>query len=607
MGKEVREVGTVTDKANAWLHEFEKAISTRDDGLLEGLFIEGANWRDILAFTWNLRQFHGREQIQTYLWTAVDEISPSNFALDESLPVPAISLLPLAPYEAYEVNFTFETAAGYADGLVNVVPDDSSPAGLRAELLFTRLKVLRGHEPKWPQFGRYNHEEIVNERQVKQSRLGYANHEPEVLIVGGGHNGAMAAVALARLGIDALIIDRNERVGDNWRKRYESLVLHQPHGMMHFFDLPYPESYPDYLSKDRLADWFEIYVKTFDLNFWTSTEFLDGTYDKEKKEWDARVRLSDGSVRTFHPKHLILATGGSGTPRIPDLPGIAEFTGDVLHTTQFRSGADFAGKKVLVIGAGTSAHDTAFDVFNHGGSATMLQRGPIAIVNLDSANLSYADANARVIPIEILDKRFLSGMIEPSLRGAFKFVAQMGNELDKQTHEGLEAVGFKLDRDEYGWFNKYFETASGYYINVGASDAIIRGDIEVRQFDEFERFNATGITLKNGESLEFDAVVLATGFENQRAILERFFGVEVADAIGDVYGFDAGGEPFKNAFRPLEAQPGLTVMDSGIAAGRWYAPVVALEIAAEFDGVVPETFSAEGHPARTPVDALVKG
>lgn len=589
-------------QVNAWLRELDKALRTRDEDLFESLFLDASYWRDLLAFTWNLRQFHGREEIASYLWSVVDDIGPHDFALDESVPVPAIAPVPLAPTDTYEVHFAFDTAVGRADGLAHLVPDETSPVGLRAQLFFTRLKTLHSRESKWPQFGRYNHEELVNERKDQEARRTYADRDPEVLVIGGGHNGSMAGVALARLGIDALIIDKNERVGDNWRNRYESLVLHQPHGMMHFLDLPFPESFPDYISKDRLADWFEIYAHAFDLNFWTSTELLNASYDEEKKQWSAQLRLRDGSVRTMHPKYLVLATGASGTPRIPEIPGLDDFTGDVLHTTEFRSGADYAGKRVLVIGAGTSAHDVAYDIVNHGGTATMVQRRPICVVNLDSANLSYTDANLRVIPIEIVDKRFLAGMVEPLLRDGFKLVAQMGNEMDKETHDGLAAVGFKLDRDEGGWFKKYFETASGYYINVGASDAIIKGDIKVRQYDEIERLVPNGVKLKNGETLEFDAVVLATGFENQRSILERFFGGEVADAIGDVYGFDAGGEVFKNAFRPIDAQPGLVIMDSGIAAGRWYAPIVALEIAAELEGVVPESFKAAGHPSRTPAE-----
>ncbi|MGO7983683.1 monooxygenase, partial [Rhizobium johnstonii] len=90
---------------------------------------------------------------------------------------------------------------------------------------------------------------------------------------------------------------------------------------------------------------------------------------------------------------------------------------------------------------------------------------------------------------------------------------------------------------------KYFEVAGGYYINVGASQAMIRGDIKVKQYADVDRFVEKGVRLKDGTVLEFDAIVLATGYQNQRVILERFVGEEVAARIGDVGSYDAGGDP----------------------------------------------------------------
>ncbi|CAN5428987.1 NAD(P)/FAD-dependent oxidoreductase [soil metagenome] len=595
----------LTQQANAWLHEFEKALATHDEDLFDSLFLEESQWRDLVAFTWNFRQFHDRDAIGRYVWTAVDDIKASNFKLDESLSAPAVAPVPLAPTETYEIHFTFDTAQGRADGLVNVLPDESSPVGLRAQLLLTRLTGINSREPQWPQFGRYNHDELVNERREQEARATYADHEPDVIIIGGGHNGSMTAVAMAKIGLDALIVDKNERVGDNWRKRYDSLVLHMPHGMMHFLGMEFPESFPDYISKDRLADWFESYARSFDLNFWTSTEFLSGAYNEDTKTWDAQLRLSDGSVRTMHPKYLVLATGGSGTPRIPDVPGLSDFAGDVRHTSKFNSGAEYTGKNVLVIGAGTSGHDVAYDVVNHGGTATLLQRGPVVVVNLTTANLNYGGYNPRIESTDVLDKRFMAGMTEPSMRAGFKMVTEMGNELDKEIHDGLEAAGFNLDRDPGGWFTKYFETAGGYYINVGASESIIRGDIAVRQYADIEKVVSNGLQLKTGEVVEYDAIVLATGYANQSNLLDRLFGPEVTEAVGPIYGFDAGGEVFKNAFRPIPGQPGLIIMDSGIAAGRWYGPMVALQIAADLDGVIPEAFKNPEHPSRTPIEQLV--
>ncbi|SDZ49069.1 flavin-containing monooxygenase [Herbiconiux ginsengi] len=590
----------IYESAGRWLQQFETAITNRDVSLFDSLFLEKCDWRDLVAFTWNFRQFYGRTEIRDYIWTTLDDIRPSNFALDIDFVEGAVSPVEFVETETWEINFTFETAAGYADGLVNVVPDETSPVGFRADLLFTRLQGLRGHDAVWPRFGRYNHDELVEERRRKEARADYAEHDPEVLVIGGGHNGLFVAAALGRLGIDTLVVDKYDRAGDNWRNRYDALVLHQPHGMLHFPFMPFPENFPDYVAKDRMADWLDAYVAALDINLWTSAEFVHGEYDEAAKQWSAVVRRADGATRTLHPKHLVLATGGSGTPQIPNLPGLSDFAGTVSHSEGFKTGADYAGKRVLVIGAATSAHDIAFDVFNHGGQATMFQRGPVAIVDLPTANLNYGHYNARQRPTEALDKRWQSTMIEPRVRMGFKTATAIGNEADVELHRGLEAAGFKIDWHEGGWFTKYYEVAGGYYINVGASQAIIDGNIHVRQYSDIDRFVPEGVRLKSGEVLPFDAVVLATGYAKQNQILERFFGSEVAERIGEIDGFDAGGEPFRGCLRPIPGQPRLIIMESGISPGRWYTPLVALQVQAELEGIVPESFRSPDHPSQTP-------
>src|SRR5690606_30722967 len=150
-----------------------------------------------------------------------------------------------------------------------------------------------------------------------------------------------------------------------------------------------------------------------------------------------------------------------------------------------------------------------------------------------------------------------------------------GNAADAELHAGLEAAGMRLtsEPDETGWFMRYFRTGGGYYINVGASDAIIRGEITVRQADDMDRLIPEGMRLKDGSDVPFDDIVLATGFTNQRTGLERYFGKEVADRMGDVWGFDDGGE-INNGWKPT-AQRGLWMMIGGVPQARWYSPLVA--------------------------------
>jgi putative flavoprotein involved in K+ transport len=176
----------------------------------------------------------------------------------------------------------------------------------------------------------------------------------------------MVSAHLGRLGIDTLVVDRNERVGDNWRSRYDALVLHNKTDMNHFAYQPFPDVFPEYLPKDKLGDWLEAYAGTLEINCWTSTRFTGATYDAGAGNWVASVRREDGTERVLRPAHIIMATGGVGSaPNIPDLPGIGNFRGDVLHTSRFRSGEPYAGRRALVVGVGASGHDTAHDLVRH--------------------------------------------------------------------------------------------------------------------------------------------------------------------------------------------------------------------------------------------------
>ena len=131
--------------------------------------------------------------------------------------------------------------------------------------------------------------------EQRRADAAYSDREPEVLVVGGGHAGVTAAVELQRLGHDVLVIDRTQRVGDNWRLRYNGLRLHNTWHSNHFRYMPFPVTLPGYLSKDKVANWIEAYVDTMDLNFWTSTAFEKADYDEKSRSWTATVKQRAGS------------------------------------------------------------------------------------------------------------------------------------------------------------------------------------------------------------------------------------------------------------------------------------------------------------------------
>jgi len=590
--------------ARHWLTSFENALTARSDDELSNLFELSAGWRDLVAFTWNLRQAHDNRAIADLLLAVVDDIAPTNFRIDDERPGPSVTSDSGQP-TTVEVFFRFTTAAGEADGYAVLAVDEVNDTA-RARTLFTRLVSLHAASPVWPPTGRFDVQNPGTRwREYLQKRCEYTDHSPEVLIVGAGQFGLMTAAHLGRLGVDTLIVDKQAAVGDAWRTRYESLLLHQPNNMLHYSMMPYPESFPEYMPKDKMADWLETYASAFDLNIWTSTEFLGGTYDESEQEWTVSVRRGDGTVQELHPKHVLMATGGSDVPNTPEIEGLETFSGDKLHSSQFVDGRDFKDKNVLIIGAGTSAHDFAHDITRHGGSATMVQRGPLVVIDLPTANEMYKDYVTREVPVDLVDIRFQAGFVYHQLREGFISFQKYANEADSELHAGLQQAGMDIwaGQDDTGFYYTYLsKSKGGYYLNVGASDAIARGEIQVIRNKDLKKFDADGIILEDGTHQAFDAVVFATAYKPLEDGVRKLFGDDIADKLGQVWGFGNDGE-LNNVLKPT-AQPGFWILEGSLPMARWHSPLMALLVKAEIDGIVPEAFKATEHPSRTPSEPV---
>ena len=125
--------------------------------------------------------------------------------------------------------------------------------------------------------------------------------------------------------------------------------------------------------KDKIGDWLEMYTKIMELNYWTQTEALSASYDEAKQEWEVKVNRN-GEQLTLRPRQLVLATGMSGIPNMPEIPGADKFKGTLCHSSQHSGGDAWAGKKCVVIGSNNSAHDICADLWENGADVTMLQR-----------------------------------------------------------------------------------------------------------------------------------------------------------------------------------------------------------------------------------------
>ncbi|MGB8046957.1 MAG: NAD(P)/FAD-dependent oxidoreductase, partial [Pseudolabrys sp.] len=410
------------------------------------------------------------------------------------------------------------------------------------------------------------------------------DRDPTVIVVGGGQAGLSIAARLHQHGIDALIVDRHQRIGDNWRTRYHSLTLHNEVHVNHLPYLPFPPTFPVYIPKDKLANWFESYVEAMELKFWTGTELVAGRYDEKSKEWRVTLGRTDGSERVMRPRHLIFATGVSSIPYTPELPGLDSFAGTKVHTGDFKDAKPWKGRKALVLGSGTSGHDVAQELQAHGADVTMIQRSKTYVVSLKEAQSVYA-IYSEGIPFEDCDL-LATSFPYPVLQRSYQLSTAKGREVDKMLLDGLERRGFRVHfgEDETGFQMMYLRRGGGYYFNVGCSDLIISGAINLLQFADIERFVANGARLRDGRIVPADLLVLATGYKNQQETARLYLGDDVAERIGPVWGFGEGGE-LRNMWRRT-AQPGLWFTAGSLAQCRIFSRYLALQIKALELGLV---------------------
>jgi cation diffusion facilitator CzcD-associated flavoprotein CzcO len=574
---------SVATTAESWLAQFERALAAPSRARLKTLFHADSHWRDVLALTWHIKTVSGADAILREL----DAARPTGFRLNPHRTAPRN--VTRAGTDAIEAIFRFETGDGRGSGVLRLTPD--AEGAFKAWTLLTALDEIKGHEERLgtarPQGKAYSRDfRGPNWLDLRKAAAEYADRDPEALVVGGGQAGLSIAARLAQLGVDTLIVDREARIGDNWRKRYHALVLHNQVHVNHLPYMPFPPNWPTYIPKDKLAAWFEAYVESMELNYWTASEFAGGRYDENAKRWSVVLRRGDGTQREMHPRHVVMATGVSGIPSVPDIPSLRNFGGKVLHSSQYDDGEAWTGKHVLVIGSGNSGHDIAQDLHSAGAKVTLVQRSSTMIVNVEpSAQLQYALYDEG-IPLEDCDL-ITTSMPLSLVRKSHKALTETARNMDKELLDGLEHRGFKLDfgDDGTGWQFKYLTRGGGYYFNVGCSDLIVKGEIGLVQFSDIAGFVPAGARIRGGETLAADLIVLATGYKGQEQLVRKLFGGAVADRLGPIWGFGDGQE-LRNMFTRT-SQPGLWFIAGSFAQCRIYSKYLALQIKACELGLLP--------------------
>ncbi|MHA7662427.1 NAD(P)-binding domain-containing protein [Mycolicibacterium sp. HS_4_1] len=575
-------------RVETWLANFEAALAAQDIDGVVGMFAVDSFWRDLVAFTWNLKTVEGRDQIAGMLRARLADTTPSGFRMRE----PAT-----ADGDVTSAFIEFETATGRGSGHLRLRGDEGWT-------LLTTLQELKGHEERKGAtrvLGAVHGSDPdprswAEKRAEEEATLG-REKQPYVLVIGGGQGGIALGARLRQLGVPAIVVDKHDRPGDQWRGRYKSLCLHDPVWYDHLPYLPFPANWPVFAPKDKVGDWLEFYTKVMEVPYWSRTECLSATYDSEAGRWTVEVNR-DGEQLTLHPTQLVLATGMSGKPSIPTLPGQDVFAGEQHHSSQHPGPDRYVGKKVVVVGSNNSAHDICKALYENGVDVTMLQRSSTHVVKSDSLmDLGLGDlyserAVAAGMTTEKADLTFAS--LPYAIMADFQRpIYDAIRVRDKDFYDRLEAAGFELDfgDDDSGLFMKYLRRGSGYYIDVGACELVANGSIKLAH-GQVSHLTKDAVVLADGTELPADVVVYATGYGSMNGWAADLMGQEIADRVGKVWGLGSGtakdpgpweGEQ-RNMWKPTQ-QENLWFHGGNLHQSRHYSLYLALQLKARYEGI----------------------
>lgn len=569
-------------EAETIVKSLQDAMSRSDAQAFASLFLDYGVWRDKLSFTWDQRTFNFRKAILK----AAQDLFPTTKATNFNFLKPAPQITrPYPDYSQLQFVVSFETDTVEGSAVANCV---LTKEGWRIYTFHTVAEALK----QFPEVSPYDGHMTGPISWQKQRALDVNAANPEILIIGGGQNGLAMAARCKALGMDNLVIERSEEIGDVWKKRYEYLSLHFPHwpDALPYFN--YPKHWPTYTPAQKQGLYMEWYASALELNVWTKSS-VAGAEQDEAGNWTVTINKGGHETRVLHPKQVVMATSLCGVPMTPIVPGMADFKGTVRHSVNHDSAGDFVGKKVCVVGTSSSGFDTAFDCSRRGIDVTLLQRSPTYIMSLTHSVPRvigrYApDARGNLPDLEEQDRLFFHMPVGPS-EELSRRNAKALEDLDRPLLDALNAKGLRTWRGQRGTGNATLGQTrnGGFYFDAGACEHIINGKIKVES-GYIESFTKDKVILSGNREREFDLVVFATGFSNTIDSVRATLGENMASRCGPIWGIDEEGE-FKTAFRETGI-PNFWIMVGFLPMTRYQSKILALRLKALKEGISPPPY-----------------
>ena len=306
---------------------------------------------------------------------------------------------------------------------------------------------------------------------------------PDAIIVGAGPAGLACAMTMRGAGLNVTVLEKADNVGSVWRRHYDRLHLHTDRKHSGLPGMAMPRSYPLYPSREQLIEYLESYAVRFDIRPVFNT-VVSGVR-RDGSQW--RAETARGSINA---PVMVVATGIADAPYRPSWPGSEIYQRLVVHSSEYRNPAPYAGKRVLVVGFGNSGGEIALDLATAGVDVALAVRGPVQILPRDLLGFPIL---AWAILYRRLPARLVDVINAPILRLALGRIEKLG-----------------LRRAAKGPRQMVEEDGRVPLIDVGTLDKIRDGSIQI--CGGIDRLTPDGVVFADGESRKFDAIILATGF-----------------------------------------------------------------------------------------------
>ncbi|XP_073013739.1 probable indole-3-pyruvate monooxygenase YUCCA10 [Typha latifolia] len=318
--------------------------------------------------------------------------------------------------------------------------------------------------------------------------------EVVVVVVGAGPAGLAVAGCLKVLSIPTVILEREELSASLWKtKTYDRLKLHLAKQFCALPHAPHPPAASAYVSRDDFVRYLDDYVESFKLRPVFRTAVEAAAFDQREAggagSWRVVARdMGSGEVREFTARFLVVATGENGEAVVPEVAGLANFSGEAMHSSCYKCGSGFRGKRVLVVGSGNSGMEIAFDLANFGAKASIAVRSPFHVMTKEMIYLGMV--LVKYLPVKLVDTLLVM--------------------LSKIKYGDLSKFG--IVRPKQGPFSIKNATGKSAVIDVGTVAKIKAGEIQV--FKEPSRITGKEVLFSDGRSDQFDAIIFATGYRS---------------------------------------------------------------------------------------------